>query len=64
MRCARLRRLEQEAHEAARFECLKSAEDLGLTMSCADEFECPSPSGCGFYQDAFANADAFDRMLP
>ncbi len=64
MTCARQRRLDREAHEAGREECLDSAEKLGLNMSCADEHECGAPESCEFFKRALAEATAFDEALP
>ncbi len=64
MSCARQRRLEREAHEIGRDECLASAETLGLHMSCEDEYECGAPSACAFFQRALAEVTAFDEALP
>ncbi len=64
MICARQRRLEAEAHEDGRHECLDSAEELGLNMSCQDEYECGAPEECQFFLDALARAKAFDECLP
>jgi hypothetical protein len=64
MTCARQRRLEREAHEIARDECLESAEEFGLNMSCADEYECSAPLHCEFFKRALADVTAFDEALP
>lgn len=64
MICARQRRLELEAHENGRRACLESAEEFGLNMSCADEYECGAPDECQFFIDALAAATAFDEALP
>lgn len=64
MTCARRRRLEREAHERGRDACLESADHFGLTMSCADEYECSAPESCMFYLEALAAAELFDSLLP
>lgn len=40
-------------HDDARHECLESAAELGLHMSCADEDECPATDECGFFKEAY-----------
>lgn len=62
--CARQQRLELEAHERARHECLESAKELDLHMSCDDEGECPSPTHCEFFKRAIAEVTAEDEMMP
>lgn len=41
-----------QVHDEARHNCLESAREFGLTMSCEDEYECPCPTHCDFYQRA------------
>lgn len=62
--CARMRRLEDEASDAARHVCIESGRRLGLHLSCEDEFECSDKLGCDFFKEALAEAIAFDEALP
>lgn len=62
--CARQRRLTLEAHERGRDECLESAREFDMHMSCEDEFECGATLDCPFYLRALAEVTAEDEMMP
>lgn len=64
MTCARQNRLEGEAHQIGRLACMRSANRLGLTVSCADEYRCLATDQCAFFREALQHVTAFDEALP